>query len=98
MIMIIHCDLFLQRTKPQAQHRLRCRLSGSDSSPSYPDQQQQPGYEPLGGWIVPGAATASPALMGNGIATKVGSAPSSQQIDTIAKKESQQNLKGQTYM
>ena len=87
---------FLQRTKPQAQHRLRCRLSGSDSSPSSPDQQQQlPGYEPLGGWVVPGAAAAAAApaaLMGNGIATKVGSAPSSQQIDTIAKKASQRNL------
>ena len=85
---------FLQRTKPQAQHRLRCRVSGSDSSPSSPDQQQQlPGYEPLGGWVVPGAAAAAAApaaLMGNGIATKVGSAPSSQQIDTIAKKASRE--------
>ena len=76
-----------QRTKPQVQHRLRCRLSTSDSSP---DQQQQP----LGGWVVPGAAAAAPVHMGNGFATQVGSsAPvstqqQSKQIDTIAKKAS----------
>ena len=86
----------LQRTKPQAQHRLRCRLSTSDSSPSAtPDQQP-----PLGGWGAAPAAPEAPAAahMGNGSATQVGSVPVSQQqqskqIDTIAKKAIPLDLK-----
>ena len=78
----------LQRTKPQAQHRLRCRLSTSD--PSHPATP-----EDGGGWVVPPAeAVAAPVHLGNGFATQVGSAPvmsqqqQSKQIDTIAKKAS----------
>lgn len=72
-----------KRTKPAAQHRLRCRLSTSDSSPLATPDQQPPA--PLGGWV-------APVHMGNGFATQVGSAPvmsqqqQSKQIDTIAKK------------
>ena len=80
----------LQRTKPAAQHRLRCRLSTSDSSPLATPDQQPPA--PLGGWV-------APVHMGNGFATQVGSAPvmsqqqQSKQIDTIAKKASPLDLK-----